>query len=120
MTMLEKYREFVQELVDKDCIENDDLAYTAIGLLEEDFKEQVIDLWDYSLTSDWSKEEERKLIKKGNKFNIIHNIYSDDKKKFIEEHWNEVDKIISILQDYIKELKAEEAKEEAKEATTNE
>lgn len=119
MTMLEKYREFAKYASEhsKDCNKINSLAKK---LLEEDFKEQVIDLWDCSLTSDWSKEAERKLIKKGNKFNIIHNIYSDNKKKFIEEHWVEVDKIISILQDYIKKLEAEEAKEEAKEATTNE
>lgn len=82
MTMLEKYREFVQDLVNKDCIENDDLAYTAIGLLEEDFEEQIIALWSDDLTLGYYKEETREIIKKGNKFNIINNIYTEDKKKF--------------------------------------
>ena len=80
MTMLEKYREFVQDLVDKDCIENDDLTYTAISLLKKDSEEQVIDLWRADLTLSYYKEETRELIKKGNKFNIINNIYTEDKK----------------------------------------
>lgn len=117
MIMLEKYREFVQELVDKDCIENDDLAYTAIGLLEEDFKEQVIDLWHFDFVTSYTKIQNREEMKRITKVEFVKEYYySDEKKKLIEENWNKIDQIISILQDFIKELE----KKEAKEVTTNE
>lgn len=108
---IEKYRKFVKKLVDKESLD-DDLDYEARDLLEEDFKDQVIDIWKVYFNYGSFKEAKRKEIKTISKNEFIKYWCSTiDEEKFLEEHWNELDKVISILQDYIKELEAEEAKE---------
>lgn len=116
MTMLEKYREFTKYASEhsKDCNKINSLAKK---LLEEDFKEQVIDLWHFDFVTSYTKIQNREEMKRITKVEFVKEYYySDEKKKLIEENWNKIDKIISILQDFIKELE----KKEAKEVTTNE
>ncbi len=120
MTMLDKYREFAKWASNLD---NEYIIVTnkAIGLLHEDFVEQVKKLWAYSLNNSCYAKEDREKIKKFNKIDFVSNCkYSDEKSKFILENWDKLDEIIQILKDYIKEIEEAEEKEEAKEVKEDE
>lgn len=81
----------------------------AKELAENIFKEQVIDLWDFDLTQSYSKDEYRQIVKKGIKVVFSRTFdYNSGQIHFIEKHWDKMDQIIKILQDYVKELEKEE------------
>lgn len=70
----------------------------------------VLKIWNAELKGAYY-EDERKRIKKGDKIDFIGDAYGEQK-EFILKHWNEVDKIIKILQYHINELELKKAKEE--------
>lgn len=87
----------------------DSLVEEMKELLKEDFKEQIIDLWEYDLDVSYSRERERKLIKEGTKIDFICEYHhSTDKRNFLEENWDNIDDIINVLREYIKVLEAGE------------
>lgn len=117
MTIIEKYRELAQKLkenfyndVDDERLEvYDNIGDEAMTLLNEDFREQVRNLWEFDLTNSWSSKNNREKLKNVSKCEFVYeNHYDENKNKFINEHWDEVDNIIKILQDYIKELEEKE------------
>lgn len=94
----------------------DSLAKEMEELLEEDFKEQVIDLWEYDLDESYSRERERKLIKEGTKIDFICEYHhSSDKRSFLEENWDNIDDIINVLREYIKLLEVRDSAKSTKE-----
>ena len=104
MDLLDMYREFTKHIL-TDYDVNDKIKQEAKDLLDKDFKETVIDLWYYDFINYYSAKENRKNILSTSKIGFITKYqYSDDKNKFIEENWDHVDKIISILQEYVKSL----------------
>lgn len=74
----------------------------------------ILKLWRYELSNDEYYDDERKTIKKGDKIGFVAKYsYSDgEQHKFILRHWNEVDKIIEILQYHLNELELKKASEE--------
>lgn len=73
----------------------------------------ILKIWNSELTSDYY-DNERKIIKNGDKIRFVANYtYSNNEQyKFILKHWNEVDKIIEILQYHINELELKKSSEE--------
>ena len=72
----------------------------------------VLKIWNSELTSS-AYDNEREVIKKGDKMEFVSDCgYYSQQKKFILKHWNEVDKIIKILQYHIHELELKKASEE--------
>lgn len=128
--MLDKYRELMKKF--KDNFSNDvsdderlevydNLAENAMKLLNEDFIKQIRELWEYNLKDTWNKKENREKLKNISRCDFVHNYnYDNDKKDFIEKHWNEIDRIIKLLQYYIIEIEEEENKENEKPTNTYE
>lgn len=87
----------------------DSIQYTKDYELES----AILKIWNAELTSDYY-DNERKMIKNGDKIRFVANYtYSNGEQyKFILKHWNEVDKIIKILQYHIHELELKKASEE--------
>lgn len=104
MDLLDMYREFTKHIL-TDYDVNDKIKQEAKDILDKDFKETVIDLWYYDFITSYSAKENRENILSTSKIGFIAKYqYSTDKNKFIEENWDHVDKIISILQEYVKSL----------------
>lgn len=88
--------------------------------LEKDiFRDSVIELFgcnyekhSYSTNYERYREEIMKMIKSDF---VSENNYSKDKKEFINKHWDKIDEIIEILQDYVRLLNLEESEEDKKE-----
>ena len=72
----------------------------------------VLKIWNSELTSS-AYDNEREVIKKGDKMEFVSDCgYYSTQKEFILKHWNEVDKIIQILQYHLHELELKKASEE--------
>lgn len=71
----------------------------------------ILKIWNDELTSDYY-DNERKVIKSGNKIEFVSDCGYYNQKNFILKHWNEVDKIIKILQYHLHELELKKASEE--------
>ena len=72
----------------------------------------VLKIWNSELTSS-AYDNEREVIKKGDKMEFVSDCgYYRTQKEFILKHWNEVDKIIQILQYHLHELELKKASEE--------
>ena len=72
----------------------------------------VLKIWNSELTSS-AYDNEREVIKKGDKMEFVSDCgYYSTQKEFILKHWNEVDKIIKILQYHLHELELKKASEE--------
>lgn len=86
----------------------DSIQYTKDYELES----AILKIWHDELTSDYY-DNERKVIKSGNKIEFVsdYRCYTNQK-NFILKHWNEVDKIIQILQYHINQLELKKASEE--------
>ena len=86
----------------------DSIQYTKDYELES----AILKIWNAELTSDYY-DNERKVIKSGNKIKFISDCGCyGNQKEFVLKHWNEVDKIIEILQYHINELELKKASEE--------
>lgn len=86
----------------------DSIQYTKDYELES----AVLHIWNDELTS-CVYDAERAVIKKGDKMEFISDCgYYSQQKEFILKHWNEVDKIIQILQYHINQLELKKASEE--------
>lgn len=86
----------------------DSIQYTKDYELES----AILKIWNDELTSNYY-DNERKIIKSGNKIEFVSDCgcYTNQK-NFILKHWNEVDKIIKILQYHLHELELKKASEE--------
>lgn len=118
----ETYEELVN-CIEQEAIKTDEEVVTfnknellkAIQLTKDvELKKATLKLWDSELKGAYY-EDERKRIKKGDKIEFIGDAYGEQK-EFILKHWNEVDKIIEILQYHINELELKKASEEKGEA----
>ena len=113
MTMLEKYRELAVNI--STGYDIDHYIERAKELLQEDFVEQVKDLWAWNFTNSYNAKENRKEFKErfsNNKIMFVSDWrYDDLKSKFLLENWNKIDEIINILNDFIQEIEKDEAKE---------
>lgn len=86
----------------------DSIQYTKDYELES----TVLKIWNAELTSAYY-DNERKTIKSGNKIEFISDCGCyGNQKEFVLKHWNEVDKIIEILQYHLNELELKKASEE--------
>ena len=86
----------------------DSIQYTKDYELES----AILKIWNDELTSDYY-DNERKVIKSGNKIEFVSDCRCyTNQKNFILKHWNEVDKIIEILQYHINQLELKKASEE--------
>ncbi len=73
----------------------------------------ILTIWRSELSNNECYKSEREIIKKGDKMEFVFDCgYYSNQKKFILKHWNEVDKIIKILQYHINELELKKASEE--------
>lgn len=88
----------------------DSIQYTKDYELES----AILKLWRYELSNDGCYNSERKVIKNGDKIGFVakYNYSDGEQHKFILRHWNEVDKIIKILQYHLNELELIKASEE--------
>lgn len=117
-----RYEELVNEIEQKAIkLDSEIVTFNKKELLnriqtikDEKFKNNIIEIFHYELTNYTDGKENRKIIKSGNHIDFITQIiqYNTTLSQFVNEHWNEIDKIIAILQDYILHLEIEEAKEE--------
>lgn len=113
--MREEIRDFLESIIDRNA---NDFSYQDIEqlqdqatiLLYEDFKEEVLETFDYMIHSSYNKNEHRKIILKGDKITFISDLYGDDVKEFINNNFKKLDVIIEILQEEIK--KEEQEKED--------
>lgn len=123
--MIDNYRKLIKAF--KDNFNNnvddnerlevyDNLAEKASSLLNDDFIKQIRDLWEYDLKKDsWNKKANREKLKNISRSDFVSDYrYNSSIKKFIEKHWNEIDRIIKLLQDYVIEIEEEEKKENEK------
>ena len=93
----------------------DSIEYTKNYELES----AVLKIWNSELTSDYY-DNERKVIKSGNKIEFISDCGCyGNQKEFILKHWNEVDKIIKILQYHLHELELKKESGEKRENESN-
>lgn len=88
--------------------------------LEKDiFRDSVIELFGFFYEkSPYSTryEQNREEIMEMTKSDFVDNYnYSKDKKEFMNKHWDKIDEIIEILQDYVHLLILEESEEDKKE-----
>lgn len=111
MEMIDKYRELAINI--STGYDIDYCINRAQQLLEEDFKEQIIELWEWELERQYNAKDRRNVIKECTKFEFVCiNRYDEKKEDFISKNWEKLDFIIETLRDYIKEI---EEKEENKE-----
>ena len=104
MKTIEDYRKYVEKIIDKGL--PDILNNEGRTLLEEDFKQKIIEFFQDYITKDkyWYDLNLVKAIKEKNRVDFIHNVYYDEKiKNFINNNWERLDKIIEILENYINE-----------------
>lgn len=127
--MQEKYRKLCTDLrvngmlnEDNDSVRlkrYDEISHEAEKLANDDFEEQIIELWKYDLTLSPDYREERERINEYNRLKFVlyygHKFeINSDKFKFINDHWHQVDNIILILRNYIDSLNKMEHEEERK------
>lgn len=78
------------------------------------FKEEIINVFDFYLVETFSKEEYRKIVRARDVVGFYCNFgYYSNVKPFLAEHYNDVDYILDVLNEYIDELESKE--EEGKE-----
>lgn len=117
-----RYEELVNEIEKKEIkVDSGIITFNKKELLnkiqaikDEKFKNNIIEIFHYELTNYTDGKENRKIVKSGNHIDFITQVvqYNTTLSQFVNEHWNEIDKIIAILQDYILHLEIEEVKEE--------
>lgn len=117
-----RYEELVNEIEQKAIkVDSGIITFNKKELLnkiqaikDEKFKNNIIEFFHYELTNYTDGKENRKIVKSGNHIDFITQVvqYNTTLSQFVNEHWNEIDKIIAILQDYILHLEIEEVKEE--------
>lgn len=120
-----EYVNFIKKLVEENKLEGDALK-EANEILEKNFREEVIerfgerynDTW-YSNGKDKRKEFYEIKESKTYKVDLIKSnhwsMFNDGDKEFLMENWNNIDKIIDVLDKYIQELEEEEEGKEKKE-----
>lgn len=87
----------------------DSIQYTKDYELES----AILTIWRSELLNNECYKSERETIKKGDKMGFVSDCgYYSNQKNFILKHWNEVDKIIKILQYHINESELKKASEE--------
>lgn len=104
-----EYVNFIKKLVEENKLEGDALK-EANEMLEKNFREEVIDYFGgkYSYYYDYKSErKEFYKIKKSKTYKVDFIklcFYDNSKKEFLMENWNNIDKIIDVLDKYIQEL----------------
>lgn len=120
-----EYVNFIKKLVEENKLEGDALK-EANEILEKNFREEVIERFGERYSNTWysngkDKRKEFYEIKESKtyKVDLIKSnhlsIYNVGDKEFLMENWNNIDKIIDVLDKYIQELEEEELEEEGKE-----
>lgn len=99
MITIEDYRKYVEKIMDKglpDILNNEGRA-----LLEEDFKQRTIEMFEYQLSYDAGLV---KAIKEKNKVGFIGRVdFWEKLEKFVNDNWDRLNEIIEILENYINE-----------------
>ena len=92
---------------------SDEIKLQVKEILDEDFKEEVISKFKYRICDKNYDGGGRKAIKDATMCGFIQHFYEyDNLKKFLDENYDKIDKIINILKEYVKELEEEENKTE--------
>ena len=122
-----EYVNFIKKLVEENKLEGDALK-EANEMLEKNFREEVIELFGirynyYCDCEDYRKEFYEIKKSKTNKVDLLSSnhlpLYNYRKKEFLMENWNNIDKIIDVLDKYIQELEEKQKLEEEKEKQEN-
>lgn len=122
-----EYVNFIKKLVEENKLEGDALK-EANEMLENNFREEVIGHFGWYYRYSYDFEGYRKGFyeikgRKTYKVDLLSSghlpLYDDSKKEFLMENWNNIDKIIDVLDKYIQELEEEEKLEEEKEKQEN-
>lgn len=101
MITIDDYRKYVEKIMDKGL--PDILNNEGRTLLEEDFKQKIIEIFKDKLKYD---EVIVKAIKEKNKVAFISSIHFWERlEEFTNDNWERLDDIIEILENYINEKK---------------
>lgn len=89
----------------------------AQELIQEDLKEEVLNIFADGLVSESNYYKDfKKAIRDKDKISFIYETkYYKEQSDFIRENWNELDKILEILNEEIKRLEDEECSKNASE-----
>lgn len=122
MEEINRYEELVNEIEQKAIkvdsrvvtFNKEELLNRIQAIKDEKLKNDIIKIFHWELTNRCDGKENREIVKSGNHIDFITQVvkYNSTLSQFINDHWNEIDKIIAILQDYIKQLEIEEASKE--------
>lgn len=120
-----EYVNFIKKLVEENKLEGDALK-EANEILEKNFREEVIERFGERYSNTWysngkDKRKEFYEIKESKTYKVDliksnhWSMYNVGDKEFLMENWNNIDKIIDVLDKYIQELEEEQKLEEEKE-----
>lgn len=98
--MEKKIKDFLTKISNNDCVYSDE----AIDLLEEDFKKEVLEMFECA----FNQESFVNIIKENDKVNFVADCrYYEARAKFLNENWFEIDNILNILYKYMEEKENE-------------
>lgn len=109
MITIEDYRKYVEKIMDKGL--PDVLNNEGRTLLEEDFKQRVIDTFGkyINVDSSWYDVRMVQAIEEKDRIKFIYHIHFYDYDKRLEEftndNWERLCEIMNILENYINEKK---------------
>lgn len=106
MITIEDYRKYVEKIMDKGL--PDDLNNEGRDLLEEDFKQEIINIFGDYVRADnvWYDVHLVRAIEEKNRVKFIYNIsFYEKMTKFINHNWERLCEIMNILENYINEKK---------------
>lgn len=112
--MNKNVKDFLEYIVESGAyhINTIELCDRAKILLHDAFAEDVIETFDRYINSSYYANEHREIIKEENvdkvEFVKSASYYDSSLAIYINGHWNEIDDILNILKEYIKEQEQEE------------
>lgn len=94
--MTNKTKEFLKKIASNDYITEDELVKTADGLLKEEMKEEVLELFERRLKDPEVKE----TLNNNDKVRFIQAFrYYEEHTKYLKENFDDLDFIIAILKE---------------------
>lgn len=111
MNIKEETNELLQSLLINDVPTK--IRIKAQEILDESLKEEVRDKFKYLLNDKNCDESRRDVVMNKTKCAFIECFYSFEcLQNFLDENYDKIDKIISILREFIREFEEEENKTE--------
>lgn len=95
---------------------SDEIKLQAKGILNEEFKNEIRNNFKYFLIDKTYDNWHREIIKNGTKCGFIAHFYDYETfKKFLDDNYDRIDEIISILREYVDEIEKQEVGEDGNE-----